>query len=70
MIRLFHHAAAGALALATLLSVAHQPALALPRATPLAIAQYREAITSGGPYDPMQPAPPAEVDPQRDARPR
>lgn len=70
MIRLFQHAAAGLLAIAALLVAAEPPSFAHPRETPLAVAQDRDALTSGGLYDPTQPTPTTEVVPQREARPR
>lgn len=70
MIRLFHHPAAGLLAMAALLAAAGQPAFAQPRERPLAVAQYREAVTAGGLYDPTQSAASDEAVPQRAARPR
>ncbi|HEV8015473.1 MAG TPA: hypothetical protein VGP48_08050 [Stellaceae bacterium] len=45
------------------LAALSQPVHALPRATPLDLAQQHEALTGGGPFDPGVAA-------QRDARPR
>jgi hypothetical protein len=45
------------------LAAPSQSAFALPRATPLALAQQNEALTGGGPFDPG-------VATQRDDRPR
>lgn len=66
-----HRSAAGLLALAAWLAITGTPTFALTRATPLEAAQDREALTSGGYFDPGKAAASAAaLADQRDARAR